>query len=176
MSAKFDYAADLRSRFRESFLPRPSTGCWIWTAARDQGYGVIASDISARAHRVSWVLHCGPIPDGMVVCHKCDVRSCVNPDHLFLGTRNDNNQDCRSKDRHAKGERMGNARLSQAQVAEIDRRLRAGETATAVANSYDIDVWLVRDVGNGTTWGWLTGRPNRAHARRALESEKGAGT
>lgn len=76
-------------------------GCWDWTAALSHyGYGEFyLGETSYRAHRVSWILLCGEIPPGLCVCHHCDNRKCVRPDHLFLGTHNDNMQDMKQKDR-----------------------------------------------------------------------------
>lgn len=83
------------SRFEEKFIPVPEAGCWIWTAATNSmGYGRMVFNGPARlAHRISYQLYRGPIPDGMCVCHKCDTPLCVNPDHLFLGTFSDNARD-----------------------------------------------------------------------------------
>jgi hypothetical protein len=77
-------------------------GCWLWTGAPAQwGYGQFGmANKHWLAHRVSWFFHNGPIPDGMFVCHRCDVPLCVNPDHLFLGTHQDNMDDMRAKRRH----------------------------------------------------------------------------
>jgi len=76
-------------------------GCWSWTGAKDRrGYGQMRVDRKhVSAHRMSWLIHYGPIPDGMCVLHKCDTRECVRPDHLFLGTAKDNSQDMMTKGR-----------------------------------------------------------------------------
>ena len=77
----------LIGRFESKFIPEPNSGCWLWTAATaGKGYGVIGYRVAGKrmeyAHRVSWMLNFGEIPDGMEVCHRCDVPACVNPDHL----------------------------------------------------------------------------------------------
>lgn len=78
--------------------------CWLWTATHNgRGYGTIlaaAGEEKILAHRASRELHYGPIPEGLVVCHHCDVRRCVRPDHLFLGTYKDNTQDMVQKGKH----------------------------------------------------------------------------
>jgi hypothetical protein len=83
-------------------------GCWLWAAATDRdGYGRFAVGLGGkqqrhvRAHRFAYEAFVGPVPDGMVVCHRCDTPSCVRPKHLFLGTPLDNNDDKVSKGRHA---------------------------------------------------------------------------
>jgi hypothetical protein len=85
--------------------------CWIWTASkRNKGYGAIAWKdhesgrmIQERAHRLSYLMYIGEIPDNLFVLHKCDNPACCNPDHLFLGTKADNNRDMVEKGRHVPG-------------------------------------------------------------------------
>lgn len=91
----------LRERFNSRHIPVPESGCWLWEGAVDRyGYGKIRDNCHrVQAHRVSWILHNGPIPEGLCVLHKCDVPGCVNPDHLFLGTNKDNTQDALKKGR-----------------------------------------------------------------------------
>ena len=88
-------------RFQEGYLPEPTSGCWLWKRAiNSAGYGLIGKEGKLyTAHRISWELHNGPIPEGIQVCHKCDVKYCVNPDHLFLGTQKDNMDDAVRKGR-----------------------------------------------------------------------------
>src|SRR3990167_3892348 len=88
--------------FEDSYMPEPNTGCWLWTGAtRYDGYGTRPwrGKTSAQAHRIAWEVFRGPIPDGLQVLHRCDVRCCVNPDHLFLGTQLDNMRDMIQKGR-----------------------------------------------------------------------------
>ncbi|MHB8273075.1 HNH endonuclease [Bradyrhizobium sp.] len=100
-------------RFEQKFIPEPNSGCWLWTAATDEhGYGRfrIGSKIdgtrrTAIAPRVSWSIYKGKIPEATNVLHSCDNPYCVNPDHLFLGTQNDNMKDCSAKGRTSKGDR-----------------------------------------------------------------------
>jgi hypothetical protein len=111
-------------------------GCWVWIAAQDKDmYGKFTyrkdgKKHDVRAHIYSWMLRTGMTPCKVAqVCHKCDHPYCVNPDHLFLGTTQDNTQDKVDKGRQAKGESIGCAKLKEFQVMEI-RRLYAEHTYT----------------------------------------------
>lgn len=82
----------LVERFHEKYIPEPNSGCWLWDAACDTGgYAQISvGNKSKSAHRISYEMHVGPVPEGLVLDHKCRVRSCVNPDHLEPVTNREN--------------------------------------------------------------------------------------
>ena len=92
----------LKEKFYERFAVDEQTGCWNWVRGKfTGGYGAISHNRKTiKAHRASYELHFGPIPKNLFVCHKCDNPSCVNPDHLFLGTASDNAKDMVSKGRN----------------------------------------------------------------------------
>ncbi len=95
---------NILERFHSRYIPEPNSGCWIWTGATAREYGRIwIGDRVVYAHRASFVLHGGELIEGYDVCHKCDVKSCVNPEHLFQGTRQENIQDCINKGRAHEG-------------------------------------------------------------------------
>jgi len=111
-------------RFHSKYRVNESNGCWEWHASLVHGYGCIGFRGKIwRAHRMSWTLHHGEIPEGLCVCHKCDNPKCVNPEHLFLGTKKDNRDDMVRKGRarfaSQSGEANGMARLTDEQVHEI---------------------------------------------------------
>ena len=122
----------LQERFDRKWVENPETGCWDWTAATDgYGYGQIGLGRKVlKASRVSYELFNGPIPDGeghhgTCVCHRCDNRKCVNPEHLFLGTHDDNVQDMVEKGRCPKGDGHWNSKFTPGEVelirAALDR-------------------------------------------------------
>lgn len=111
----------LEQRLEEKYIPEPNTGCWLWEgSAGPKNYGVMRIDGKAqRAHRVSYSLYFGKIPEGKQVLHRCDTPCCVNPEHLFLGTNADNMADRDAKCRMAKGERHGMAKITERQARAI---------------------------------------------------------
>lgn len=145
----------LKERFDAKYRIDQISGCWLWIASRHRlGYGNIGvrPSISAPAHRVSWELHVGPIPNGLHVLHKCDVRNCVNPGHLYLGTHQDNMRDRNSRNRcgTSKGEKNGSAKLAEWQVREI--RSAEDKSPTALARKYQVSPSTIAWILSGNTW------------------------
>jgi len=135
-----------------------SRNCWEWLGAKNtNGYGrFYDGDKMALAHRYSWELVNGSIPEGMYICHHCDNRSCVNPDHLFLGTAKDNMQDAERKGRiaHAKGEKIGSSKLTEEQVLNIRNEYQfLGENNSLVlAKEYGVSHVCILNIVNGISW------------------------
>lgn len=119
----------------------------------DNGYGAVFHDGKLRsAHRESWVLAKGPIENGLHVLHRCDVRPCIRPVHLFLGTCADNLHDCSIKGRMHPGEANGQAKLTEEQVREARIRLAAGESQRSIARSFGIHHNAIWKIAHGLKW------------------------
>lgn len=129
-------------KFWRSVAIEPPDDCWIWQGSiKPNGYGVMWNGVSnIYVHRLSWELHFGPIPDNLLVCHTCDVRACVNPTHLWLGTDEDNLRDMREKGREGHGGAIGetnaSARLTEAQVIEIRSLYTQGMTQVEIGKRF----------------------------------------
>lgn len=141
-------------------IPNDETGCWEWNGCRDEhGYGVVRWETrKIRAHRWMWEMRNGPIPKGMFVCHHCDNPSCANPDHLFLGTPQDNRLDCCRKKRHwvPGGEENGRAILTEEQAVYVMARLLTGrETQSAIARELGVSPATIRCIWTGSSWASL---------------------
>ena len=136
--------------------------CWLWTGhIGENGYGNFGiKGRQYKAHRVSYFIEHGRIENDRFVLHRCDVRACVNPAHLFLGTPKDNSQDAVKKGRNTKlyGERNGKAKLTRATVLAI-RRLckRGGIHQKTVAKQFGVSEATVSYVVNDGRWGKCTG-------------------
>lgn len=153
----------LREAFNLRYRIEQATGCWIWTGDKTRGYGYYQIGKWRRAdgsydrhrdyaHRISWELHRGTIPDSIEVCHRCDVPLCVNPAHLFLGSHADNQADMAAKGRSAQGERQGRARLKEAAVREI---MASTETGESIGRRFGVTTQTVNDIRCGRTWAHL---------------------
>lgn len=132
-----------RLPFEELYEIDPVSGCWLWKGGiQSSGYGVFyppEGGPGILAHRFSWKKHRGE-PTACVL-HRCDVRRCVNPDDLFLGSKADN-----SRDMVAKGRSASRSSVTKEQVEEIQRLRIDGETYEAIAKRVGIGMWTVRDV------------------------------
>ena len=153
----------LKERFDAKWQENPETGCWEWTASRrSSGYGQIyVAGKLQSAHRVSYELHVGSIPEsegfhGTCVCHRCDNKKCVRPDHLFLGTTADNLRDMAEKGRRAKlkGEENARAKFTAGEaslIREAVERLPYGGVSF-LARWFGVSQASISDIRRGRTW------------------------
>lgn len=162
----------VEQRFWKYVPERPGEGCWHWRGIEKQEYGKLygAGGGNLRqllAHRVSWVLHFGAIPPGVFVCHHCDKKSCVRPDHLYLGSPKQNSRDAVQRGRMEDGlrnrsrsgyigERNGMARLSRHDVQRIRRMYREGGVRQIdLAEEFGVTRPHISGIISGKFWGWL---------------------
>lgn len=145
--------------------------CWVWTKARNhRGYGVTGETRNGqqrqiRAHRASWELTRGPIPEGLMVCHHCDNPPCVRPDHLFLGTARDNMADKAAKGRApgnpgctwTRGEHSPTHKLTRFEVLRFWEMQRAGASRAELAAAFGISKSQTARLARGESWVWLKG-------------------
>ena len=143
----------------KKFWPRVDKSnppCWLWTGHKgSRGYGRFGTaGGKILAHRYSYQIHNGPIPEGLDVCHTCDVPACVNPDHLWAGTKTDNMQDMIAKGRKVScaGERHGCHKLKAPQVLEIRRLASTGVHQRVIAKMFNIQQGNVSFIVRGETW------------------------
>ena len=180
----------LTERFNEKVAkPTDPDGCWTWTATKNnKGYGMLQETIKGQhgkrlAHRISYKLFRGPVPRGACVLHRCDNPACVNPQHLFLGTKKDNYADMVSKGRRVigrlthipipptgddhwtrqrpedvpRGSNNGFAKLSEADVRTIYAMRLQGQKGQHIAAHFDLDPSTVGDILNGIHWQHMLG-------------------
>jgi len=147
----------LYDRFEAKYLPEPMSGCWLWIGAFHSEkfpYGKMrVQGKTVNAHRLSWLLHRGGIPEDMEVLHKCDVPACVNPNHLFLGTQLENMLDAVRKKRHRHGvfhgEQHPAAKLTAVQVEAIKLDKRS---LLEIAQQYGVTRATISYIRQGKIW------------------------
>jgi hypothetical protein len=149
----------MEDRFWAKVLRRGEDDCWEWTGNHhSQGYGKVSISHTQTklAHRVAWELTYGPIPEGMIVRHKCRGK-CVNPRHLELGTDADNARDKIRDGTSRRGTEAYNHILTEDQVREIRRRLREYERGmiARLGEEYGVCRQVIGDIKRGKTWAWL---------------------
>jgi hypothetical protein len=138
-------------------IPENKNECWKWTGATyPYGYGCIGTSKGLDgAHRVSYRLYKGEIPDGMCVLHKCDNPNCNNPEHLFLGTKKDNAIDRNSKGRGKNPVHRGNHPLSKLKVEDVMDIKRSSDATKVLATKYGVNPDQISRIKRGERWGWL---------------------
>ena len=152
------------ARFWSQVRKGNADDCWEWTGYKsDQGYGRVNYKYPIRttkAHRFSYYLAHGSLPENMSVCHRCDNPSCVNPAHLFLETNAGNMADRERKGRgvtpFSRGSAKGNAVLTESQVLEIKAAIKAGNVSQSeLARKYGVAKPTINNIAQGYNWAWL---------------------
>ena len=131
-----------------------SGDCWIWTGYKDpNGYGRLNIDLKPRlVHRLMMELEGHQLTPSQYVCHKCDNPSCVNPDHLFVGTAADNSADMAAKGRSCRGEKQGQSKLTENEVLDIRKRYEGGEVQSKIAKEYGLHQVTVSEIVTRKIW------------------------
>jgi len=143
---------DAKRRFDDKWESIPELGCWIWMASiKTTGYGQFCLEGPMNAHRAAWMLYRGEIPPGIVVRHKCDIRACVNPDHLELGTQADNVKDRQQRHSNPRnaGIQNGRAKLKELDVIAI-RQSNLSELK--IAKIYGMASSMIYMIRAGKRW------------------------
>lgn len=155
---KIGYSQDIINRFWSKVnYPGNDHDCWEWTAGLfESGYGQfgISSKIKFTAHKFSFEYYHGKIPKGLIICHTCDNKICVNPNHLFLGTCSDNSKDMVNKGRSNRGEDVHTATIKEQHVIEMLDKIISGEfkNTSEISKYYGIETRYIRNIIIGLTW------------------------
>lgn len=145
-------AIPLSEKIEKHTIRIPETGCWIWMASLNTGgYGKtgLGRGSYLAAHRVSYENKFGPIPKDKFALHTCDIKCCVNPDHIFLGTQKENMADKVKKNRQARGEKHGTHKLTDVQVMRIKS---SNEKPIDLAKEFNCSIITIRQIRNGLYW------------------------
>lgn len=147
----------LKDSIESKYTKKSDNECWNWRSYKGTGgYGNFTFNgkvyISSRA---SYEVYVGKIPENMHVCHKCDNRACVNPNHLFVGTVADNMRDMVNKNRSAKGSNHSQAKLNESQVKKIKQMLKQNITHTEIAAMFNVGREAISKINQGIRWGHI---------------------
>jgi HNH endonuclease len=164
----------VQSILMDRCIPEPNSGCWLWLPlGRHNVYGyAFFQGRYYAAHRLSYAVFKGDVPADRDVCHTCDTPACINPDHLFLGTEQDNIRDMLAKGRsNRKGER--HQRWQGSKLTEENVRLirQSDESSAALARQFGVSPSAVKSARAGKTWSHLTAPvPEYAHGKTRSEN------
>ncbi len=163
-TSKMEWSSSDLKRFWSNITIH-NDGCWEWHASKESGYGrILFQGRLQLAHRISWQIHNGPIPNSLCVLHHCDNRACTNPTHLFLGTIADNNRDRQAKGRSSggrnggghKGVTNGRAKLTPENVERIRKMIEQGVSGAAIARAFEVKKETIYAIKNRRIWSWLS--------------------
>ena len=148
---------DYKEKILDNVEMIPEAGCWIWMNCLNAwGYGNTGNpgdNGTILVHRLAYQLFIGPIPEGLDVCHHCDIRCCCNPYHLFIGTKQDNMDDMVNKDRQHKGEQIFNRKLTEQEVMEIRAKYATGNyIQKQLADEYNVSGKQISKIVNRLHW------------------------
>ncbi len=147
------------SQFKKFLGEMTESGCVLWKGSVNvRGRPVVnyGDGLRMYAHRASYIINVGPIPDGLCILHCCDNPLCVNPVHLFLGTHTDNMEDMARKGRSNRGENVSTAKLNEDKVREIRRRYAQGESGPKLGNEFGVSAGTIRLVAKRLKWTHVT--------------------
>lgn len=146
----------LKERLEKFSKKDEETGCIEWIGSHDvDGYGQTEyKGKNYRTHRLAYKIYIGSIPKGKIVCHHCDNPSCINTDHLYVGTYKDNAHDRMKRGRSniKTGEESSASKLTRARAIELIQRRKNGERSETLAEDYGITIWTVNDIMKGKSW------------------------
>lgn len=153
------YKRPTKERLLEKTTVCKKTGCWNWEGLKDKnGYGRLGIGKKVfRCHRLSYEVFCGPIPPDMFVMHSCDNPSCINPDHLSVGSPDDNVQDMLRKGRYIPGgkphhgQKNGNSKLTEKQAVEIIKLSRE-KSCARISRIYNVSKTCIERIVSGQSW------------------------
>lgn len=157
---KLNHPQEVITRFFQNInYPGNDTDCWLWNGYCNlAGYGIFNWNRHIKSHRFIYECYYGPIPDGLFVCHKCDNPPCCNPDHLFLGTDQDNKHDMVQKNRQAFGIYNGMSKLNDETVIEILEKIKGGKYTSLqhLCADYSIAESPIREILSRKAWTHIT--------------------
>ena len=146
----------LHTKFLEKFVPVTESGCWLWTDCLSHGYAAMSHmNMPVNVIRHSYSHYNGEIPEGHVIRHKCNVTSCVNPEHLETGTVQDNSNDMIKAGTSTYGEKNPQAKLNETEVLSIKRLIAKGLKYKDIAERFGVTVGTICNIKTGLSWGYL---------------------